>query len=353
MVRKEFITTTGNFEGYKIDKYLGIVDERIVVGAGFLSDLFASFTDTVGGRSDKYEQRIKELYDALIYGIQKQANRKGANAIIGFKIDVDEISGKGMSMFMATAVGTAVYINKDKSDEQETLQKNTIHSNEIKKIILSEKYSEKIKNIEVAFKDKIQVIEELYEQYITIPLDILVNFIFETDFKNDTTTAEIREIQFNIVLNYFNLYDDYEIAKELNKKLKIITNDDKKLFFYIYQNTFNVYYEDILPLIEVIRIDILQKTAFKTLLKYKDIYSDKDIEIIDKIINKLKMIINTETQNINNAESWICPFCTQKNSGKAIKCKVCERGKYQMAENVITHLSKINNILKTNSANKQ
>jgi hypothetical protein len=37
----------------------------------------------------------------------------GANCIIGLNIDMDEISGKGKSMFMLTALGTAVIIEKE------------------------------------------------------------------------------------------------------------------------------------------------------------------------------------------------------------------------------------------------
>jgi hypothetical protein len=40
-----------------------------------------------------------------------------ANAIIGLKVDFDEISGKGKSMFMMSALGTAVYVKYDSNLE--------------------------------------------------------------------------------------------------------------------------------------------------------------------------------------------------------------------------------------------
>ncbi|WP_369436738.1 heavy metal-binding domain-containing protein [Vibrio jasicida] len=44
--------------------------------------------------------------------MRKQAANKKCNAIVGVSIDVDEVSGGGKSMFMVTAVGTAVIVEK-------------------------------------------------------------------------------------------------------------------------------------------------------------------------------------------------------------------------------------------------
>ena len=44
--------------------------------------------------------------------VEREAQRLGADAIVGLKIDFGEISGKEKSMFMVSAVGTAVKISR-------------------------------------------------------------------------------------------------------------------------------------------------------------------------------------------------------------------------------------------------
>ncbi|MBQ4446210.1 MAG: heavy metal-binding domain-containing protein, partial [Prevotella sp.] len=45
------LSTTPNLEGYKIEKYLGVVTGETIIGANMFKDLFASVRDIVGGRS--------------------------------------------------------------------------------------------------------------------------------------------------------------------------------------------------------------------------------------------------------------------------------------------------------------
>jgi uncharacterized protein YbjQ (UPF0145 family) len=114
MMREEiFAVTTNNIEGYKILKYISPVVTNVVIGTGFLTDLFAGFTDIFGGRSVAYQRQLKELYETAINQLKEEAQEKGANCILGIKIDLDEISGKGMQMFMLNAIGTAVIIKTE------------------------------------------------------------------------------------------------------------------------------------------------------------------------------------------------------------------------------------------------
>src|SRR5204862_5385939 len=84
------------------------------------SDFLASFADVFGGRSQTYQKQLSSLYNESIERLKIAAFEIGANCIIGLHVDLDEISGKGKSMFMITALGTAVIIddnfNKETSD---------------------------------------------------------------------------------------------------------------------------------------------------------------------------------------------------------------------------------------------
>lgn len=106
------LSTTHSFEGYEITKYVDIVYESIVFGTNIFSDLLASFSDVFGGKSQSYQKQLNRLRAEALKSISSIAQEKGANAIVGLKIDFDELSGAGKSMFMLNVSGTAVVIEK-------------------------------------------------------------------------------------------------------------------------------------------------------------------------------------------------------------------------------------------------
>ena len=109
-MKRLFITTTNHIDNGKAVAYHGVVSSHLVAGTGFLSDLAAGFTDIFGGRSNAYRKHMEELYDEALDEISEKAQLLGANAVLGLSIDMDNISGKGMSMFMITATGTAASV---------------------------------------------------------------------------------------------------------------------------------------------------------------------------------------------------------------------------------------------------
>jgi uncharacterized protein YbjQ (UPF0145 family) len=103
------ITTTHNIEGRSITQYIGLVNGEAIIGANFVRDLFANITDVVGGRSGVYEQGLREAKSIAMKEMVEQAQRLGANAIIGVDLDFQTIGGNG-SMLMVSANGTAVVL---------------------------------------------------------------------------------------------------------------------------------------------------------------------------------------------------------------------------------------------------
>lgn len=102
------VTTTPSLEGWTIDSYLGPVTAHVVAGAGFVSDVFASFSDVFGGRSHSYQKQLHSIKAEALRVLQEEAAAIGGNCVVGLHLDHDEVSGGGKSMFMVTAVGTAV-----------------------------------------------------------------------------------------------------------------------------------------------------------------------------------------------------------------------------------------------------
>ena len=93
-----------------ITENFGVITSTIVSGTNVIRDILASVSDVVGGKSVVYINKIDQIKAEALMGLRKQAAEKKCNAIVGVSIDVDEISGSGKSMFMVTAIGTAVVV---------------------------------------------------------------------------------------------------------------------------------------------------------------------------------------------------------------------------------------------------
>ena len=103
------LTTTPTIEARPVVQYLGIVTSESIIGANFVRDFFASIRDVIGGRSGSYESVLREAKDAALRELQQEAERLGANAVVGVDLDYETVGGSG-SMLMVTASGTAVII---------------------------------------------------------------------------------------------------------------------------------------------------------------------------------------------------------------------------------------------------
>lgn len=103
------LTTTPSIEGHPIREYRGIISAETSIGANFVKDFFARITDVFGGRSGSYERVLREGKEAALAELTKEAQRLGANAVVGLKLDYEAVGASG-SMLMVVASGTAVVI---------------------------------------------------------------------------------------------------------------------------------------------------------------------------------------------------------------------------------------------------
>ena len=101
------VSTTAIIEGRPVRDYLGIVTGEAIIGANLFRDVFASIRDIVGGRSGSYEKVLKEAREDAIAELKAEAQRLGADAVIGVDLDYEVIGDTG-SMLMVSASGTAV-----------------------------------------------------------------------------------------------------------------------------------------------------------------------------------------------------------------------------------------------------
>lgn len=110
------VTTTNSVEGYSIREYLGVVNANVVIGTNLFSDIAASLTDVFGGRSDSYKSKLTTIYGEVMKELIAKAESYHADAIVGLHVDFDEVSGGGKSMFMVSASGTAVCLERTQTD---------------------------------------------------------------------------------------------------------------------------------------------------------------------------------------------------------------------------------------------
>lgn len=103
------IITTSSIEGKHITKYIGIVNGEAIIGANIVKDFFANIRDVVGGRAGAYEQGLREAKSIALREMSEQAERLGANAVVGVDLDYEAIGPNG-SMLMVSANGTAVVV---------------------------------------------------------------------------------------------------------------------------------------------------------------------------------------------------------------------------------------------------
>lgn len=177
------VTTTNNIEGYTVKRYLGVVNANVVIGTNLFSDIAASLTDVFGGRSGSYKSKLNTIYDEVMKELTEKAKSYHADAIVGLHVDFDEISGGGKSMFMVSASGTAVTLEKNIEDRYyiyDLLEKITnykekgIITNEeyefekskilsLHKNLISEEYQKDNEEKELQKKEELQRIERINE----------------------------------------------------------------------------------------------------------------------------------------------------------------------------------------------
>lgn len=109
-LKKECKLTTGyNFEGYKIEEYLGVVSGEAVLGTGFLSELSSSVTDAFGMKSGAFGDKMKKAKQYAIEELITETAKTGGNAIIGVSFQIVVFSNNSIGV---SANGTSVKIRK-------------------------------------------------------------------------------------------------------------------------------------------------------------------------------------------------------------------------------------------------
>ena len=304
------ISTTNNIEGCPIKKYIDTICTNIVIGTNIFSDFAASFTDFFGGRSDSYKNKLEIIYNEASKELKQKAFNLGANAIIGFRVDFDEISGKDKSMFMVSVSGTACII--ERNEVEETKEDNS-HSHisliDLQKEIQRRYIVSRINHSSASISEwvefllenpQIEIIESLIKRYISL------------DSYNANELSNINRVlsvtPANSVIPIVYRYFKHNRIRDLIKKCR----------FFDAEAIYKIVKEDIHE-----GIDLLSAT--------KDYYDANDLQWMSKILHYLNSLPDTGKIEVvkggvfsrDNGEKFICEN-GHKNSIDSVFCEKCE-----------------------------
>lgn len=308
------ITTTNNIEGCSIEKYIGAICSNVVIGTNFFSDFAASFTDFFGGRSASYKRKLEIIYNEASKELKQKALMYGANAIVGFKVDFDEVSGKEKSMFMVSASGTACLVDYKRSKDFSQDEKSNI-------IYQSDLDDELYRRLLVSEINEGKHLKEKYVEYLV--------------------SSPQMEVLDELINRYLNNYkDEYYLKEVLPSIERIISAYDKTdILKSVYDRCKTAEPKAIISLIKKCRLfdaqsilalcDETLSLAIRLLSAPSDYYNSKELDIMKKIDEKLSNLPDTGTvESVKSGllgkvqEKYICAN-GHKNEVDSSFCKSC------------------------------
>ena len=285
---KFIITTTPTIEGHPIKAYLGAINVNVVIGTNFFSDFAASFTDVFGGNSGTYQRKMDAMYESAQKELEKKAMRMGGNAIVGFKADFDEISGKGKSMFMLSATGTACKIDNSNDTTIADAVVNFVDSARLKQELDKNVLMAKLSNA----KDLSGITEDDWRYMTDHPSKEAVKIVLDK-FYHDLTSGDA--YYSSAMTEYSSKLETLLNLLDYNDASKIVFNMYKDLPDGVYGSPEMTYYQQIGNLIR--RCSLFNPSFVKELIsasptKCSDIldcdkpfYDAEDLKLMKEILS--------------------------------------------------------------------
>jgi len=325
----EIITTTPSLEGWKINKYCGVVTYQLVVGANLFRDVFSSFRDFFGGSARGYQKELENMERVTLDSLKKSAFKQGANAIIDLRLDYDEVSGGNKSMFMLTATGTAVQaermVFKDESTTLEFVTGDRLNyemekSNLIKQIstagynVMSDSFIQKL------IYYRIDALSEVMKYYGSLTPD---------EFNTDLVAEYLSVLPDSVVNNFIS--NRYEISKLIGINHFVISL--KKINWFEFE---------VIKKMMKSSDHLLRSRALYLLTLDKEFYTISNLDDIKEVIQLLNKSYQDfpakttkKTLMGNDKEVSYCLNCGKTFSSNWLTCGTenCESNIYGIVKN--------------------
>ena len=101
------LSTTGDIEGRKIIKHLGLVRGNTIRARHIGRDIMAGLRNVVGGEITDYTKMMAESREQAIDRMIEEAQKLGANAVVGMKFATSMVMQSASEIL---AYGTAVVV---------------------------------------------------------------------------------------------------------------------------------------------------------------------------------------------------------------------------------------------------
>ena len=101
------IVTTENIPGKEVMELKGLVKGNSVQSKHIGKDIMAGLRTIVGGEISEYTEMMMEARQKAIGRMVEEAKSKGANAIVGMRLETSSIMQSASEII---AYGTAVYV---------------------------------------------------------------------------------------------------------------------------------------------------------------------------------------------------------------------------------------------------
>lgn len=109
MIDTNFVTTNIELNGYRVIQTLGVVRGITVRSRSILGNIAGGIQTIFGGNISIYQELCEKTREDAFQLMVKQAEERGANAIINMRYDANEVIG-GVTEVLA--YGTAVVVEK-------------------------------------------------------------------------------------------------------------------------------------------------------------------------------------------------------------------------------------------------
>ena len=113
MISSDKIVTTPSIQGYKITKVLGLVTGLSPRTRGVGGQIWGSIEALRGGEVSAFTVEIEKARLEAIKRVIENAEKLGANAIVGIDLETSEMGSAKMSIMVISATGTAVVVEPE------------------------------------------------------------------------------------------------------------------------------------------------------------------------------------------------------------------------------------------------
>jgi len=111
VLNRAFMTTTLDVPGHRITRSLGVVRGIVVRSRSIVGTIGAGIQSLFGGNITLWTQMCEHARQEAFELMARHAEQMGANAIVGFRYDANEVSA-GVTEVLA--YGTAVVVEPDR-----------------------------------------------------------------------------------------------------------------------------------------------------------------------------------------------------------------------------------------------